>query len=211
MDIEIFQAFQVAQSVGNFLDLVERQEKLLQVVHVADEIRDFRDVVLVEIQVLQILETGQFIWDGFKRVVIENQVSGLFQISKRLGQGAELVLRQVQAFATQHTNIVGEFLDAIARQQDVFYLRQTAYIPSFQIQFVEVQVDFFKTIQRTEPSGNVFDLVAFQVQSLQILATLDARRNLVKITVGQYENFDLVVFGNVKTMDLGVIQLEYSH
>ena len=143
---------------------------------------------------LQILKTCQFLRDGLKRVVIENQVSGLFQFCKRLGQGAELVLWQVQAFATKHTNIVWEFLDAIARQQDVFYLSQAADIPSFQVQFVEIQVDFFKTIQRTNPSGNVFDLVAFQIQSLQMLAMLDARRNPVKTTVGQWEYLYLIVF-----------------
>ena len=49
MDIEVFQAFQVAQGIGNYLDSVERQEKLLQVVHVANEIRDFFDLILVEI------------------------------------------------------------------------------------------------------------------------------------------------------------------
>ena len=160
---------------------------------------------------LQIFETGQFLRDGFELVFIENQVSGLFHLCKRFGQAAQLVLGQVKTLAAQDSDIVRKLLEAIARQKDVLDFRQTTDIPSFQVQFVEIQVDFLKAIQRSEPSGNVFDLITFQVQSFQMLATLDARRTPIETGVSQREYLDFVVFWDVKIVYFGPDDFKPSH
>ena len=104
----------------------DSKEQLLQAVHIAHKIRDLGEVVLVEIQVFQFLEIGQDLWNLFKIVLVENQALGLFQVGKRFGQGAEFVLAQVHALAMQPPDVVGQFLDAVAANDDLLDLGEVA-------------------------------------------------------------------------------------
>lgn len=108
----------------------------------------------------------------------------------------------------QPTDVVGQFLDAIAANDDLLDFWKMPNVRPIESQLIEIQVDFFQTVEFRNPSWDMTYFIAFQIEGIQLFAATDARWNSGQITIRQIQTLNAVVLWNTDFSNNAVFQFK---